>query len=128
MLMSNDTRIPVRLGTAASAGPRSHVLSAADLPKPSALQRHTFGCTCCAPRTGLARALARLFLALVRGEVPFFEEIIVVGDFDADALAAAIAEDVVAAARFRMMLPLAAGDGSPYLLGGSGARLANPKT
>jgi len=103
MFMSNDTRIPVRLGTAASAGPRSHVLTAEDLPKPSALQRHTLGCTCCAPRSELARALARLFLAQVRGEVSPFDEVIVVGDFGTDALAAAIAADVLAAARFRMI-------------------------
>jgi hypothetical protein len=110
--MSNDTRIPVRVGAAASAGPRSHVLFAADLLAPSALQRHASACACCAPRSGLARALARLFLAQVRGEVAPFDEVIVVGGLGAGALASAIAEDVVTAARFRVTLPLVAGDRS----------------
>jgi hypothetical protein len=50
----------------------------------------------------LARALSRLFVAQVRGEVAPFDEVVVVGRFDQIGLATAIREDVVAAARFRL--------------------------
>jgi hypothetical protein len=102
MLMSNDDRIPVRLGATHSAGTRSHVLRTADIPAPSGFGGHVLGCTCCAPRSGLARALSRLFLAQMRGEVAPFDEVVVEGAYDAATLRAAIAEDVVAAARFRI--------------------------
>jgi hypothetical protein len=98
--MSNDSRIKVRLGAASSAGPRSYVLSQADLPPPSPFGQHAPGCTCCAPRGALARALSRLFLAQMRGEVSPFDEVVLVGAWDQAAVKAAIAEDVVAAARF----------------------------
>ncbi len=100
--MSNDDRIPVRLGTVGSAGPRSHVLLEADLSAATPFSRHSPNCVCCAPRGALARALSRLFVAQVRGEVAPFDEVVVVGRFDQIGLATAIREDVVAAARFRL--------------------------
>jgi hypothetical protein len=98
---SRDARIPVRMGDARSAGPRSHILIEADLPANGAAAAHHSGCFCCAPRNALARALSRLFLAQMRGEVAEFNEVVVIGTSTTPALAAAIAQDVVAAARFR---------------------------
>ncbi len=75
------------------------MLLAGDMPQQAAL--HLPGCTCCAPRGPLARALARLFLARVRGEVAHFDDVVLADGFDQTALDAALTQDVVVAARFR---------------------------
>ncbi|MDE2573876.1 MAG: hypothetical protein KGL55_01045, partial [Rhodospirillales bacterium] len=62
------------------------------------------GCACCLPRHGAAAALGALFLARARGEVPFFRRVLAVVR-DAAAVRAALAGDVVTAARFRLDPP-----------------------
>jgi hypothetical protein len=56
------------------------------------------------PRGALARTLARLFLARVRGEVPYFDRVVLAGGFEPAALNAALTQDVLVAARFRASL------------------------
>ena len=95
-MSSESDRIPIRVGPAASVGPDSYVLFESDMPAGAPL--HVAGCACCAPRSALARALARLFMARARGEVTYFREVVVVGD---KATLTAALDDVVVAARFR---------------------------
>ncbi len=106
-----DGRIPVLLAGAEAAGAGDAVLLEGDgaLP-PGAAERfsaaagsHALGCVCCVPRSDAARALARLFLARARGEVAF-RRVVAVTSSPAGraAVAAAVAGDVLASARFRM--------------------------
>ena len=65
----------------------------------------TFPCgACCAPRGPVAEVLSRLFLARVRGEAAFFRQVIAVPADAAgrDAIIAALREDSVLAARYRL--------------------------
>ena len=93
-----DMRVPVRAGDAALAGPSDVVQPV----PPAGAARHGAGCTCCRPRAPLAAALARLFVARARGDLPFIARVIVpcAPAQDAD-LAATLAADPVTAARFR---------------------------
>ena len=61
---------------------------------------HPAGCTCCVARSEDALALDRLFLARVRGEVPWFRRVVVPADDPA--LRAALTADPVLSARFRL--------------------------
>ena len=89
-------RVPVVAGAAARPG---------DVVQPWAGEgttRHAAGCACCRPRPPLAAAMARLFLARARGEMPFFVRVVVPCPPERDAaLAATLASDPVTAARFR---------------------------
>jgi len=60
---------------------------------------HASGCACCTPRAALAEALHRLFIRRARGEVPFFQRIVVAAA--PDALRSALADPLVAQ-RFRL--------------------------
>jgi hypothetical protein len=62
--------------------------------------RHPTACACCTARPGPALALDRLFQARVRGTCPWFDRVIAIGD--GAAVQAAIAQDAVTAARFRV--------------------------
>lgn len=112
--MVGDERIPVRFGTVRDAGPEEALLLEGDLPADRgavarfALSRriaaHAPGCACCAPRRPVAIALGALFLARARGELPWFRSVVAVTQTAAgvDAVRAALAEDLLTAARFRL--------------------------
>lgn len=115
MTWSLDARTPVRLlAHAAEAPPGATVLAedGAALPaSPARVERyatpaataHPIGCACCQPRSPAAVALDRLFLARMRGETPWFEEVIAVTRTEAGrtALHTALEQDSVTAARFK---------------------------
>jgi hypothetical protein len=113
MMSEDDFRIGVRFGTAADAGADDALLIEGDAPAeraavayfslPLRVAWHPPGCACCAPRGPAAVALARLFLARARGELPWFRSVVTVTrtSAGADAVRAALAEDVLTAARFR---------------------------
>lgn len=65
---------------------------------------HPAACSCCIPRGPVEEALGRLFLARVRGEVPFFRTVIAVAsnDLGVAAIKAALRTDPVSQARFRL--------------------------
>jgi hypothetical protein len=111
--------VPVILGSVADAVAGDVLLLEGEMPlsgaalrpgvavariEASPLGAHFLGCPCCRPRTPLARALARLFGARARGETAFFRRVVLVLHPPADParVAAAIAADPVAAARFRL--------------------------
>ena len=107
----SDERIPVRFG---AAGPEDAALIEGNtgVPPDQPLARfrltpgrlgHPFGCACCVPRGPVAEALGRLFLARVRGEVRWFRAVAVLASPAGEAaVRAALAEDRIAAARFRL--------------------------
>ncbi len=114
--MDGDPRIPLRFGGMAQAGAGAALLIEAaegtPLPaSPAGIARfvlpataHLPGCACCLPRGPVAVALGRLFLARARGEVPFFDTVVAVvqGEAGAKAVRAALQDDVVTRARFRL--------------------------
>ena len=121
MAWTVDARLPVvivkdlaELTAALAVGPKAAVLAEAPPPpKPDAavalasfdhsISAHIFGCTCCGGRPPAAAALDRLFQARVRGACPWFERVVALVETEAarDAVAAALVEDAVTAARFR---------------------------
>ncbi len=98
MIGEQDMRVPVVACAATAAGP-------GDVVQPwsgKGATRHAAGCACCQPRPPLAAALARLFLARARGEIPFFVRVVVPCPPEREAaLGATLAADPVTAARFR---------------------------
>ena len=112
--MSEDGRIWVRFGTVAEAEPGDALLIEGAAPAagaavarfvvPARVGGHPVGCACCAPRGPVATALGGLFLARARGELPWFRCVVAVTESAAGAAAvrAALAEDVVTRARFRV--------------------------
>ena len=109
-----DPRLPLRFGPAASAGARTALLIEGDAPAPSGApfarfvlpamaKPHPVGCACCVPRGPVAAALASLFLSRARGG-PWFTEVLAVprGPAGEAAIRAAVAEDVLARALFRL--------------------------
>jgi hypothetical protein len=115
-----DAHVPVFLGGVADAGSGDVLLLEGDMslspgPTPPGVAAarfeasppgsHFLGCPCCRPRGPLVRALARLFGARARGETAFFRRVVLVLRQPADpaSVAAAIAADPVAAARFRLL-------------------------
>ena len=111
MTLFIDARIPVVLADLAAVTASDAVLLEGDAAAPSraaavgrfsaAPARHPAGCVCCLPRGQAAGALGRLFLARVRGEVRFFDRVVACVE-DRDAVLAALADDAVVAARFRL--------------------------
>jgi hypothetical protein len=65
---------------------------------------HAIGCACCTPRSAVAEALGRLLLARARGEVPWFTRVVAATVTPAGeaAVRAAVAQDPIAGARFRI--------------------------
>jgi hypothetical protein len=118
MSWSVDARIPVELvapaGLAAALAdgpPAALLVEAPPDPMPAGavaqvswdatVTSHAAACACCAGRSGVALALDRLFQARVRGGCAWFSRVVAVGD--AAAVRAALAEDALAAARFRLV-------------------------
>jgi hypothetical protein len=113
MIDAGDGRIGVRFGAASDAGPDEALLIEGTAPAehlavarfvvPVRFATHPVGCACCAPRGPVAEALGRLFLARTRGELPWFRGVVAVmcSEAGADAVRAALVDDVVTAARFR---------------------------
>ena len=106
-----DARVPVFIGSAASAGPEAVLQVEGAIPAEAAARfvvrkptGHVAGCACCVPRSPVSDALNRLFLARARGEMPFFRTVVVVPATDEGAAAVrqALAEDPVTMARFRL--------------------------
>lgn len=64
---------------------------------------HAPGCACCGSRSPAAFALDRLFLARVRGEIPFFTQVLAatVTERGALALSVALADDPIVPMRYR---------------------------
>ena len=113
MTQDADARLPLRFGTLDRAGPETALLIEGDAPAPAGVAvarfalpigfpRHAIGCACCAPRGPAAEALGRLFLARARGGIWFREVLAVASPAGQAAVRAALAEDVVTAARFRV--------------------------
>ena len=115
-----DARIPLlvtedaaALAAALAEGPKAAVLAAAPAPAlPAgavtmgsfdAAQSHAMACSCCGGRAPAAAALDRLFQARVRGQCPWFDRVVALAETDTarSAIAAALVEDAVTAARFR---------------------------
>ncbi len=106
-----DERIPVRFGLpeadeavlleAGLASPAGHPVARFRLP----LRRegHPWACACCVPRGPVAEALGWLFLARARGEIAWFSSVAVVATREGEAaVRAALADDQVSAARYRL--------------------------
>ena len=111
--MPADPRIPLHLGPLADAPPGAALLiegdtpAQADVPLARFTARptpfHPLGCACCTPRNAAAQALARLFLARARGGAWFAEvQAVTTTEAGAGAVRAALAEDRLTAARFRL--------------------------
>jgi hypothetical protein len=115
MTMDQDSRLLVRFGGVAQAGAQAALLIEdgvdADPPRAAAVghfavkaSAHAIGCACCLPRGPVSVALGRLFLARARGEVEFFDQVVAITHSKAGAAAvrAALEDDVVTRARFRL--------------------------
>ncbi len=64
---------------------------------------HPLNCTCCTPRGPAADALGRMFRARATGAAPFFRRVVVLASPAGEAaVRAALNEDVVTAARYRL--------------------------
>jgi len=106
-----DPRIPVLFGRPGEPiAPETGVLVAdhQEVPGAAAVARvarqapDLAACACCAPRGDVARALSRLFLARARGEVGFFRQVVVRTAALEPEVRAALAGDVLVAARYRL--------------------------
>lgn len=121
MAWSLDARIPVSvlpdpaaLAEALAVGKPAAVISAAPpapLPARAAcavsfeagVTSHAVACACCQGRSPAAQALDRLFQARVRGQSAWFDRVLVLDEDGAGAaVAAALREDSLALARFRL--------------------------
>ena len=111
MVESRDDRVSVRFGT--PEADEAVLAEGSDFVGPGrpverfrlspGLIGHAPACACCVPRGPVADALARLFLARARGEVAWFRSVAVLAKAGGEAaVRAAVAEDRVAAARFRL--------------------------
>ena len=90
-----DARIPVVFGAAPEA--KDAVLA----PDPTWGESHPVACACCVGRGPAAQAMDQLFLDRVRGSIPWFDRLMVDPAGEA-AVRAALVEDTVVAARFRL--------------------------
>jgi hypothetical protein len=64
--------------------------------------RHFIGCACCAPRGPAAAALGAMFRARATGAAPYFHQVVThASPAGIAAVRGALADDAVAAARFR---------------------------
>lgn len=110
-----DGRVPVRFGSADTAGRDEALLVEGDAAVPTGhpvarfrlipgVMGHPVGCACCNPRGPVAEALGRLFLASARGEAALFLSVVAVVATPTGeaAVRAALAEDQVSAGRFRL--------------------------
>ena len=116
MTWSVDARIPVTLlpddaalNAALAQGKPAAVLGAG-APMDGVLtfatdaSPHPAACDCCRGRSPAADALDRLFQARVRGQRAWFDRVLVLpGHGAAEAIRDALRQDVMAAARFRLV-------------------------
>jgi hypothetical protein len=121
MAWSLDARIPVSilpepgaLAAALAAGKPAAVITLAPpgpMPEGAAcsvafeagVTAHAVACACCQGRSPAAQALDRLFQARVRGQARWFDRVLVLDEEGAgEAVRAALTEDALAAARFRL--------------------------
>lgn len=122
MAWSLDARIPVSIlpeGAALAAAladgkPAAVVTLAPPGPLPggavsavsfeAGVTAHAVACACCQGRSPAAQALDRLFQARVRGQSRWFDRVLVLDEDGAgEAVRAALSEDALAAARFRLI-------------------------
>ena len=120
MAWTLDARLPVvvianpaALAAALATGPPAALLAEAPMPTlPDSvatlecfepMPSHPTACKCCGGRPPVAVALDRLFQARVRGQCPWFEQVLALATTPAGqaAVAAALTGDAVTAARFR---------------------------
>jgi hypothetical protein len=118
MAWTLDARIPVilvedpaALAAVLAAGPPAAVLGVARTAPAGAVAvegfdpavPHAAACACCQGRPAAAVALDRLFQARVRGQCPWFDRVVALAETNASrtAVAAALDQDAVTAARFR---------------------------
>ncbi len=105
-----DARLPLRFAPLAARGPDEAVLTDRGITAAAPFARFTPGaadhpvdCACCAPRSGAAVALAALFRARAVGRgTPFRGVLAVVGHAGEAAIRAALRDDPLAFARFRL--------------------------
>jgi hypothetical protein len=105
-----DPRIPVRFGMTCDGAPGVALLIEGDAPAPQGVLyarfrlrpfAHFVGCVCCAPCGPAAEALARLYLAGVRGAASFGAVVAVTATpAGRREVEAALAADPLGAARF----------------------------
>jgi hypothetical protein len=113
MVQRTDDRVPVRFGSADTAGPHDALLVEGEALVPAGhavarfrlspgLAGHRLGCACCTPRGPVAQALGRLFLARARAEAAFFNAVVAVVATPAGeaSVRAALAEDQLSEGRF----------------------------
>lgn len=125
MAWNLDARVPVVIVTdaglaAALASPGTKVAVLAAFPAPPVMKAgaaalvsfdpylaHATACGCCAGRPPAATALDGLFQARVRGACAWFERVVALADAEdvRDAITAALRDDAVTAARFRLAAP-----------------------
>lgn len=119
MAWSLDVRIPLRLGSAAAlsgaeAGTTALLVEAPPEPLPPGAvaqasftpgPAHALACGCCGGRSAAATALDRLFQARVRGQCGWFDRVLAIVETPEAAaeIAAALREDALTAARFRLV-------------------------
>jgi hypothetical protein len=125
--MTSDPRIPVILVEDPSdlAGAGAAVIVAAPAsPPPGATQAerfdpmvagHWIGCGCCTGRSAAAQALDRLFQRRARGQGPWFDRVLALAPAGParSMLIAAVRQDRLGAARFRLAEVRAGYSGSP---------------
>jgi len=112
MVGSTDMRIPIVMGGEAGPGDAALVEDGHAMPAAgyavrfavwSAKPGHFAGCACCTLRGPAADALTALFRARATGVAPLFKRLVVLASAEGEAaVKAALAEDVVSAARFRL--------------------------
>ena len=107
MTLFMDARIPVVLGPLEEAQPEDATLVEGEgfaMPPPILAGPHAPGCICCVPRGPVAEALSNMFLARVRGDVPYFRRVLLVARTAEGkaAMIAALTQDPVVSARFRL--------------------------
>jgi hypothetical protein len=90
-----DARIPVVFGAAPGA------TDATLAPDAAWGESHPIACACCVGRGPAAQAMDQLFLDRVRGSIPWFSRLVVDPAGEA-AVRAALIDDAVVAARFRL--------------------------
>lgn len=95
MTRHSDHRVPVVFGPGETAKPSDAVLTA----QPDA--PHKAACLCCVPRGKLLESLGNLFIQRARGDVPWFDRVIIDTD-DENACRALFSNDSLIAARFRL--------------------------
>ena len=103
--MSDDRRIPVVFGVQPQAADAVLVEEGVAAPAVGYVVRyaaagHALGCLCCVGQSPAGTALGVAFRARATGAAPFFARVVVLGD--EAPVRAALAQDVMAKARFRV--------------------------